>query len=84
MQLLKNQVVIESKQTEGWLEVDLKDQHMLMSEPFFISFQWINIDDPVPMVGADISKTKESYVRYNALGTWVNFAEWDIKVRGRY
>lgn len=81
-QILRKQKIITSNQKGGWLTVDLTEERLVVNEPFFVSFQWVNVDVPVPEIGARINNTKNSLIRYRALGTWGQFAEWDIKVAG--
>lgn len=79
-QLLKKQKLIKSNQTKGWLKVDLKDEVIILNEPFYIGFQWTDVDKSIPLVGAKIKKSKRDFVRYKALGSWEKYAEWDIKI----
>ncbi len=82
LQLLKNQKIIQSTLAKGWLEVDLTDEIIVLDEPFYVGFQWINMDEPLPYIGGKSSKSKNSLIRYKALGTWEEFVEWDIKAKG--
>lgn len=81
-QLLKNQKIIISSQKEGWLDVDLKDENIIIGQPFYIAIQWTSIVDAVPLIGGKLKRTKNSLIRYKALGAWEQFAEWNIKVKG--
>lgn len=81
-QLLKNQKIIISNQKEGWLDVDLKDENIIIGQPFYIGIQWTSIVDAVPLIGGKLKRTKNSLIRYKALGAWEQFAEWNIKVKG--
>lgn len=82
VQLLKNQKVIRSTFKKGWLEVDLTEESMMLGNPFYIGFQWVEIDEPLPLIGGKSGHSKNSLIRYKALGTWEKFAKWDIKVKG--
>ena len=64
------------------LEVDLQEENLILNQPFFVSFQWTNVDEPIPLVGGKHSNLRKSIIRYKALGTWEEFAEWDIKAKG--
>ena len=79
-QLLKKQKLIKSNQTKGWLKVDLNDEAITLNKPFYIGFQWTDVDKSIPLIGAKIKKSKNAFVRYKALGTWERYAEWDIKI----
>ena len=79
-QLLKKQKIIESNQAKGWLKIDLTSERIIIDEPFYIGFQWINIDRPVPLIGGTSNSPKNSLIRYKVMGTWKKFAEWDIKI----
>ncbi|PTB96974.1 hypothetical protein C9994_04970 [Marivirga lumbricoides] len=81
-QVLRNQKVIRSTLKKGWLEVDLSDENMVLTEPFYIGFQWVEIEEPLPLIGCKSSTSQKSLIRYKALGKWEEFVEWDIKVMG--
>ncbi|GAA5024091.1 hypothetical protein GCM10011506_07440 [Marivirga lumbricoides] len=81
-QVLRNQKVIRSTLKKGWLEVDLSDENMVLTEPFYIGFQWVEIEEPLPLIGCKSSTSLKSLIRYKALGKWEEFVEWDIKVMG--
>lgn len=81
-QLLKKQMIINSNKKKGWLEVNLKEQQLLLAEPFFVGFQWTNMDDPVPMVGVKPGKSDESLLRTQAFGEWQQQYIWNIKAVG--
>ena len=84
VQLLKNQKVIRSNIKKGWLEIDLSEEDMILSKPFYIGFQWVDIAEPLPLIGGKSGNSKKSLIRYKALGTWSRFAEWDIKIKGTF
>jgi hypothetical protein len=81
-QLLKQQKIVASNLAEGWLNVDISGENLIMEEAFFVGFQWVNIDETVPLIGGKTSSTSKSLVRYKALGTWNKYAAWDIKATG--
>jgi hypothetical protein len=81
-QLLKSQKIIQSTQKKGWLEVDLTEENIILSKPFYVGFQWVSTDEQLPLIGGTSGTTKKSLIRYNALGSWKTFAEWDIKAKG--
>ena len=79
-QLLKKQKIIESNQAKGWLKIDLTSERIVIDEPFYIGFQWIDIDKPVPLIGGNDKSSKNSLIRYKVMGTWEKFVDWDIKI----
>ncbi|WP_438973896.1 hypothetical protein [Polaribacter sp.] len=79
-QQLERQKVIKSKQTKGWLNINLSEENITIRKPFYIGFQWTDIDKPIPLVGGKIKESNNSLIRYKVLGTWEKYAEWDIKV----
>lgn len=79
-QLLRSIRVIKSNLKKGWLEVPLDNEQLLLSEPFFVAFQWVNVDEPLPLIGGKSKPSEKSLIRYKALGTWERLAEWDIKI----
>jgi hypothetical protein len=81
-QLLKNQKIITSSQKDGWLEIDLNEENINIDQPFFIGIQWTSTDEAVPLVGGKIKRSENSLIRYKALGTWEQYAEWNIKIKG--
>ena len=81
-QLLKKQMIITSDKKEGWLEVDLQDQKLVLSEPFFVGFQWVQMDDPTSLIGAKASNSEESLLRTQAFGKWQQQYTWNIKAIG--
>ncbi len=81
-QLLKSQKIITSSQKDGWLEIELNEENIYIDEPFFIGIQWTSTDEAVPLVGGKIKRSENSLIRYKALGTWEQYAEWNIKIKG--
>lgn len=81
-QLLKSQKIITSSQKDGWLEIDLNEENIYIDHPFFIGIQWTSTDEAVPLVGGKIKRSENSLIRYKALGTWEQYAEWNIKIKG--
>ena len=83
-QLLKTQKIIQSNLKKGWLEVDLTNEGIVVDKPFYIGFQWVRIDEPLPLIGGKNEPSKNSLIRYKALGNWEKFAQWDIKAKGTF
>lgn len=81
-QLLKNQKIIHSNLEKGWLEVDLTSESIILDKPFYVGFQWVDIDEALPLIGGKSGSSKNSLIRYNAMGLWEVFAQWDIKAKG--
>jgi|688.fasta_scaffold228854_2 hypothetical protein len=80
-QLLKKIMIVNSTVKQGWLDVDLNYQNLVLDKPFFVSFQWPNQDIKIPFVGIGGSK---AYTRASAFGPWKNSGDfdWVIKAEG--
>jgi hypothetical protein len=81
-QLLKNQKIIKSTFRKGWLDIDVSNENLSLTKPFYVGFQWVDVAKMLPLIGGKDRKSSKSLIRYNALGTWEQYAEWDIKVKG--
>lgn len=80
-QLLKEIKVVRSNQREGWLEVDMRDHNLSISGPFYVSFQWTDVEKHIPMI-AGKADPGQSYVRLSPLGEWQQLVNWNINAKG--
>lgn len=80
-QLLNKRVLVTSNQPDGWLDVDLSDQHLIINNPIYVSFKWVDITNKSPKIGMNF-KAERSYLRVVALGEWNQYLNPNIKASG--
>ena len=81
-QLLKEQIIVESRTTSGWLAINLNDQYLVLDQPFYVAFQWVSADSRNPLISLAGPKAP-TYFRSTALGKWkkaYDFSNFVIKL----
>jgi len=76
--LLRKPIQVIGEIKKGWLEVDLSSHSIVMSEPFFISFQWIDSNSKHPRIGLGGSK---AFVRPTSFGKWLTTRDFNWAIR---
>lgn len=78
--LLQREILIESDQKEGWLDVSVELENIIVDEPFYVSFKWVDVGQKRPQVA--INNKLTSRTRYVALGKWIELFNWNIRAEG--
>lgn len=78
--LLHRQILIESDQESGWLEVSIEAENIIVDEPFYVAFKWVDVEGRRPQIA--INDKLASMTRYVALGKWMELFNWNIRAEG--
>lgn len=78
--LLLREILIESDQESGWLEVLIDSENIIVDEPFYVSFKWVDVEKRRPQIA--INDKLASRTRYVALGKWMELFNWNIRAEG--
>jgi len=75
------QKIVGSTKPKGWIDIDLSDQNLYISQPFYVCFQWISEDIKSPLIGL---RGDMGLVRTKALGRWkfTKSHPWMIRAEG--
>lgn len=78
--LLQHEVLIESDLEEGWLDVAIDGENIIVDAPFYVTFKWVEIEKQNPQLAINDKLT--SLTRYVALGKWIELFNWNIRAEG--
>lgn len=78
--LLQREILIESDQKEGWLDVSVELENIIADGPFYVSFKWVDVAQKRPQIAINDKLT--SRTRYVALGEWIELFNWNIRAEG--
>ena len=79
--LMQEPLLVTSEMNKGWLTVNLNKQQIIISQPFFVAFQWIDTNTKSPYIAL---KGNLGYQRSVTMGSWIKSStfSWAIKAKG--
>ena len=64
------------------MEVDLNKDDIILKNPFYVGFQWVDFEESNLLIGICNNSPLKSLYRTKPLGTWETLFKWNIKVKG--
>jgi hypothetical protein len=76
--LLQQSILLESSLRSGWLTADLRPYNVLVQEPFFVAYEWLEANSLNPVIGLQGQHGDRAvFQRSVSQGAWVPSADFN-------
>lgn len=76
--LLQQSILLESDLRSGWLTADLRPYNVLVREPFFVAYEWLEANSRNPVIGLQGNHgDRNVFQRSVSQGAWVPSADFN-------